>query len=80
MEIKNRIEHRTISSNIVYPSLDEYKWICKLDEEYVEDMLDLHFGVKRINNKYLIEMPNKQLWYQHDKGTWLVEKNLRIID
>lgn len=72
--IENRLGYRTIESNLCYPSLQEYQWKCKLDEEYVNEQLEMHFNAQRINNKYAVLMPNGQIWYQHNGGTWLIEE------
>lgn len=70
--ITNRILHNSIESDLVYPGIVEYKWVCKLDKEFVEQELQMYFGVEYINNKYVILMPNGQMWYQHDNSTWLI--------
>jgi hypothetical protein len=73
--IINRKIYDHIESNIVYPTHDDYKWIAKLDPEYVKEQLNMLHGVKYINNKYVVLMPihDGQLWYQHDNITWLIE-------
>ena len=73
--ITNRIIHDTIESDLVYPGLHDYKWICKVDKDFVKDQLQDEFGVSRINNKYVIRMSTGQMWYQHDGSTWLIEEN-----
>lgn len=78
--ITNRISHNYIQSDLVYPSLEEYKRVYMLDRDFVIDMLELHFNVDRIANKYVIEMPNGQLWHQFDSHTWLIEEVEDIPD
>lgn len=79
-EIINRIVHNSIESNLIYPSLQEYKRIVKIDKDFVEETLQMFFNVNRIHNKYIIKMPNGQLWYQFDGSTWLIEEISEIPD
>ena len=67
--VTNRIEHRTVYSDCVYPdwiNRDKYKVIGKLDKEFVEEELERLFVCKDIANKYAIQMPDGVLWYRHD--------------
>lgn len=78
MVIINRIEYNVVYSDISYLDWtnDKYYKPVLLEKEYVENMLQQHFGAKSIANKYAIKMPNNKIFYQHDDKTWwLIEKN-----
>lgn len=76
MQVVNRITHRTIESNLVYPNWtnkQEYRVVGKLDKDFVLDYLQHTFGVDSINNKYAILISYNMLWYQHDSSTFMLE-------
>jgi len=76
-KVINRIIHKSIESNLVYPNWTdkrEYKLLGKLDAEFVKDFLQREFEVDYINNKYAINIPNGTLWYQHDNSTFILKQ------
>lgn len=74
MEIINRITNVGIASNLCYPSLQEYRRVCKIDKGYAIERLGIDFGMAKVCNKYVIKMANDQLFYNHDGSIWLIEK------
>jgi hypothetical protein len=67
--ITNRVEHKTVYSDCVYPdwtNRDKYRVIGKLDIDFVKDELDRLFDSDDIANKYAIQMPDGVIWYKHD--------------
>ena len=74
--VNNRIEYRTICSNLVYPNWtdrEQYQVLGRLDQDYVQEELERLFECERIGNKYAIQMDDGFLWYQHDKHTFLLK-------
>lgn len=73
-KVINRIYCHLVESNLVYPSHNEYRRVCKVDKEYVEELIHMLFGdkVHKISNKYVVEM-NGRLYYNHDGNIWLIE-------
>jgi len=81
--IVNNIEHQCISSNYAYPNFSsptsELKLLCIVDNEYLRQVLrktDVTGPKPYISNKYLVELDTfqgKQLFYQMDNKTWLVQ-------
>lgn len=65
----NRIENKTLYSNLVYPNWtdrDQFKIVGKLDKEFVHEELERMFECTDIANKYAIQIDNNVLWYKHD--------------
>lgn len=74
--VNNKIDYKTICSDLVYPNWTDrkkYQVLGKLDEEYVQEELERLFECDSIGNKYAIQMPDGVLWYQHDKHTFLLK-------
>lgn len=76
--VTNRIEHRTVYSDCVYPdwtNRDKFHVFGILDNEYVEEELERLFECNSIANKYAIQVPNMPdgfLWYKHDFKIFLL--------
>lgn len=69
MMVKNRIEHNTVYSDLVYPdwtNRDKFVVVGKLDNKFVEEELERLFKATSIANKHAIQMSNDVLWYKHD--------------
>lgn len=76
----NRIVGKAIESDLVYPIDKGCNMIAKLDSNWVRSRLKIKLNVEYINNKYAVVIEpyrygEKQIWYQHDKDTWLIELN-----
>ena len=75
--INNRIEYKTVYSDLVYPdwtNRDKFRVLGILDNEYVEEELERLFECNSIANKYAIQMPDGVLWYRHDFKTFLMQQ------
>lgn len=75
--VNNRIEHKTVYSDLVYPdwtNRDKFRVLGILDNEYVEEELERLFECNSIANKYAIQMPDSLLWYKHDFKTFLLQQ------
>jgi len=82
MTVTNRIEYKTMYSDLVYPdwtNKEKFHVLGVLDEEYVREELNRHFGAKEIANKYAIQMPDGLLWYKHDFKTFIL-KPINYVD
>ena len=75
--VNNRIEYKTVYSDLVYPdwtNRDKFRVLGVLDEEYVQEELERLFECDSIANKYAIQMPDGFLWYKHDFKTFLMQQ------
>jgi hypothetical protein len=77
-KIENRVEYDIVYSNLVYPLDYGYYYVALLDDDYVEDRIYSWFGVKRIANKYAVEIiansGHPLLICNHDGKHYLVQK------
>jgi hypothetical protein len=77
MEVINRKEYDTITSNLVYPAFYDkksYQILGKLDNDYVTEYLVSVFDARYIGNKYAIKMDNGLLIYRHDNSYYLLKQ------
>jgi len=75
--VNNRIEHKTVYSDLVYPdwtNREKFHVIGILDHDYVQEELERLFECDSIANKYAIQMPDGFLWYRHDFKTFLMQQ------
>lgn len=75
MEITNKIntKRRIIYSNLVYPSLLEWRRVCKIDKDWFNEKLIIKFNVQKLLNKYACAIDGK-CYYNHDGTIYLIER------
>ena len=74
--VQNRIEYKTVYSDLVYPdwtNRDKFQVLGKLDKEFVGEELERLFEANDIANKYAIQMPDGFLWYKHDFSVFILK-------
>jgi hypothetical protein len=78
MDIVNYIDYKTLCSNLVYPLGMGYKYIARLDNDWVVSKLRT-MGCTDIGNKYLVLLKandgSDMLITNHDGKYWLTCKS-----
>ena len=77
-EIQYYKSYDSISSSLVYPLDSGYYYDMKLDNDWVEFQLRMQYNVRRIDNKYAVELKtnsgNVVLVVNHDGNHYTIYK------
>lgn len=72
------INHRITSSgylesDFIYPKLNEWKRVCKVDSDWFKSKISEIYGAKKLNNKYVCKIDGRY-YYNHDGDIHLIEE------